>query len=270
MDLNFRVFVPFTKKNDDERIVEGLATSEALDSHGEVVKFEGIKKALPNYMKYGNIREMHQWSAVGKAIAAVPDEARKAVMLTAKVVDDQAWAKCKEGVYSGFSIGGKILKKLGNAIEELELNEISLVDRPANPESEFSLVKMNTGNNLQKYGSPEAPDGLDEQPQHLGIKFADRMIAMATQLTWMCEELGEYKRTKTASLVEKAIKELKAAAMSELMTEKIALESKRAEETTKASEAIKEVSELANNLKLKKSFGENWTNTYFEKHRKVI
>jgi phage head maturation protease len=73
--------------------------------------------------------------------------------LGAKIVDDSAWKKVKEGVYKGFSIGGKKLKvvpdfdvnlnKAITRIKEYLLTEISLVDRPANPLATFSFIKRN-------------------------------------------------------------------------------------------------------------------------------
>jgi hypothetical protein len=140
-DLKF--FVPFTKRNDDLQLTEGYASSEAVDSQGEVVELNAISQALPGYMKFGNIREMHQWSAVGKAIQAKIDG--KGLLIKAHIVDPVAWQKVKEKVYNGYSIGGKVLKKVGDRIQELVLNEISLVDRPANPEAIFTMVKMEDG-----------------------------------------------------------------------------------------------------------------------------
>ena len=54
------------------------------------------------------------------------------------MVDDDAWAKVKEGVYKGLSIGGRVTARdaINKAlITGVELTEISLVDRPANPEA---------------------------------------------------------------------------------------------------------------------------------------
>jgi hypothetical protein len=141
-NLNKTIYVGFTKRNDDKHIVEGWASSEALDSQGEIVKLTAIEKALPDYMKFANIRQMHQWSAVGKAIHAQVDNVKKGLYLVAKVVDKEAWEKVKEGVYNGFSIGGRVMKRIDNVIEDLALTEISLVDRPANPEAVFEVVKM--------------------------------------------------------------------------------------------------------------------------------
>ncbi len=143
MNDNKKIYIEFTKKDDEQHIVEGIASSEAVDSQGEVVELAAISKALPNYMKYGNLREMHQWSAVGKAVQATVDD--KGLFIKGHIVDPVAWQKVKEGVYNGFSIGGKVLTKVGNKIQDLILNEISLVDRPANPEAVFAMIKMEDG-----------------------------------------------------------------------------------------------------------------------------
>ena len=150
MDDNRNIFIEFTKRDDDQRIVAGFASTPTLDSQGEIVEREAIEKALPGYLgeidqrtgkfRYGNLREMHQLSAVGKTIKANIDD--KGLYIEGKVVDDNAWKKVKEGVYAGFSIGGKVLESVKNRIKALKLTEISLVDRPANPEAVFTMVKL--------------------------------------------------------------------------------------------------------------------------------
>jgi hypothetical protein len=142
----------------DQRIVEGIASTETIDSQpgvwegyayaGDIVDARAIEAALPDYLEYSNIREMHANSAVGTAISAAVLDGK--LHLVVKVVDDDAWTKVKAGVYRGFSIGGKIIKavleKLSDGtyirrILELALTEISLVDRPANPDARILLFK---------------------------------------------------------------------------------------------------------------------------------
>jgi len=138
-----KIFVPIAKLDDEQHIVYGYATTEALDAHGEVVKREAIEAALPHYMRFANIREMHQLSAVGVAQEADFDE--KGLYVKAKVVDDEAWEKVKEGVYKGFSIGGRVTERDAHnrkLITGVELHEISLVDRPANPEALIDAYKV--------------------------------------------------------------------------------------------------------------------------------
>lgn len=134
-----KYYAEINKVDADQRLVYGYASTEALDSQGEVVKVDAIKDALDDYMKFANIREMHQPSAVGIAEFAKADD--KGLYLCAKVVDDGAWDKVKAGVYKGFSIGGRALAKTGGVISKMRLMEISLVDRPANPECMIEMFK---------------------------------------------------------------------------------------------------------------------------------
>jgi HK97 family phage prohead protease len=137
-----RLFAPIAKIDETQRLVFGYASTEALDSQGEIVRKEAIEAALPDYMRFANIREMHQPSAVGVARAAELDD--KGLHLAARIVDDEAWQKVVEGVYKGFSIGGRVTARDPDAkhvITGVDLLEISLVDRPANPEAVIELFK---------------------------------------------------------------------------------------------------------------------------------
>lgn len=135
----FTRFVPISKIDKDKRLVTGYASTPRLDSDDEIVELSAIKAALPDYLEWGNVRQMHQAVAVGVAKEATIDD--KGLLFTAKVVDDNAWKLVDEGVLKGFSIGGNVISKVGNRIKELQLLEISLVDRPANPDCRFEMVK---------------------------------------------------------------------------------------------------------------------------------
>jgi phage head maturation protease len=137
-----KLYLPLAKVDREQRMVYGYASTEALDSQGEVVRRQALAAALPEYMRFANIREMHQPSAVGIAKEAAIDE--KGLWLGAKVVDDDAWKKVVEGVYKGFSIGGFVTARDPRdpqAITGIDLAEISLVDRPANPDAVFAVYK---------------------------------------------------------------------------------------------------------------------------------
>jgi hypothetical protein len=123
--------------------VYGIATTEAVDDQGEIVQADAMRTALPEYMRFPALREMHQLSAAGTTLEA---EVREdgTTCIVAHVVDPVAVAKVKNQVYRGFSIGGRVLQRAaGNpkTITSLLLNEISLVDRPANPEAVFDCWK---------------------------------------------------------------------------------------------------------------------------------
>ena len=189
---DIKYFVEFTKKDEDKRQVSGYASTEALDSQNEVVEKDAIARALPGYLgefdqktgkyRYGNLREMHQLSAVGKTIKANMDN--RGLYIEGKVVDDNAWKKVKEGVYAGFSIGGKIVKQVGNRIKDLKLSEISLVDRPANPEAVFLMVKADkagTMQDIQREEMTDHPRPMKPDP-HTAIGEAGHILELAQEL----------------------------------------------------------------------------------------
>lgn len=126
-----KLFTNISKVDDEKRMVYGYASTGVLDSQGDIITTDAMEKAFPDYMKFANIREMHTDSAVGIVKEFSFDE--NGTFIGVEVVDDNAWKKVKKGVYKGFSIGGAVIKKIGNTITDLLLVEISLVDRPANP-----------------------------------------------------------------------------------------------------------------------------------------
>ena len=94
-----RFYWPIAKVDAEQRMVWGYASTEALDEQGEIVKREALEAALGDYMRFANIREMHQPSAVGVAKEATIDD--RGLYLAAKIVDDEAWEKVVQGVYQG-------------------------------------------------------------------------------------------------------------------------------------------------------------------------
>lgn len=152
------IFADITKADPDERVAVGIASTDAIDNQGgvwdgqpydgDIVDPAAIQGALADYMEYANIREMHDAKAAGTAVLA--DVIDGKLQLAVKVADDGAWAKVKAGVYKGFSIGGRVLKAVveklsdGRAVRRilaLQLTEISLVDRPANPDAKIIFFK---------------------------------------------------------------------------------------------------------------------------------
>jgi hypothetical protein len=133
-------------QNDGTVRVHGIAASEAVDDQGETVRADAIRAAIPEYMRFPALREMHQLSAAGTTLEAEVCE-DGTTRIVAHVVDPVAVAKVKNQVYRGFSIGGRVTQReAGNpkTITSLVLNEISLVDRPANPEAIFDCWKAAT------------------------------------------------------------------------------------------------------------------------------
>jgi HK97 family phage prohead protease len=145
----FKLFGSIQKIEDNEDgtiTVYGIASSGARDHADEIVAPEAMKAALPDYSKFPALREMHQPLAAGRVVEADVDE-DGITNISALVVDPLAITKVKTGVYSGFSIGGKVLKRDPedkSIITGLKLIEISLVDSPCNPDAILSMWKAET------------------------------------------------------------------------------------------------------------------------------
>ena len=140
----FVAFEKVEKQDDGSILVSGVASSEAVDSDGETITSDAMKAALPDYMKFGAIREMHQPIAAGSAIKCEVD-AEGITHLEAKIVDPTTVMKIEEEVLKGFSVGGKVTSRdplNKTVITGIRLTEISVVDRPANPEAIFKLAKV--------------------------------------------------------------------------------------------------------------------------------
>lgn len=149
--------------------VWGYASSEAVDSDGEIIAAEAMKAAIPDYMKFGAVREMHGSNAAGTAIEInVEDDGR--TFFGAHIVDPVAVTKVKTGVYKGFSIGGSVTARdelNKSQITGLKLTEISLVDRPANPDAVFTCYKADKPKDEEEADKEEdekPTDKADETP----------------------------------------------------------------------------------------------------------
>ena len=149
-----QLFMPLLKMDEEKRMVFGCATAEVADRDGEILDYQTSKPFFEQWSKSverdsggtskGNIREMHQLSACGTIQQIQFDDAAKKINVAAKIVDDDAWRKCKEGVYVGFSVGGKYQNSWKDGgLTRYTANpcELSLVDRPCVAEATFSMMK---------------------------------------------------------------------------------------------------------------------------------
>lgn len=154
-----------TEQSDGTVLVEGIAQAEERDSVKELIRASAMRKAVPEFMKFANIREMHQPIAAGKAISCTVDDAG-VTHLTALVIDAGSVAKVKAGVLQGFSIGGTVLKRDAadkSIIDELDLTEISLVDRPCLPTAVFGLCKIEKPTGGEGISSGRIPETTEPQ-----------------------------------------------------------------------------------------------------------
>lgn len=168
--------------------VSGIASSEAVDADGEVIKASAMAAAIPDYMKFGALREMHQPLAAGTALSCEVQEDGR-TYLEALVVDPVAVKKVQTGTYKGFSIGGKVTKRTKNIIEGIRLTEISLVDRPANPEAVFSLAKMEDSMGTDKTTATNSATKAEDMGG--GGSMLDAMASLCRECAAKCIECAK-------------------------------------------------------------------------------
>jgi hypothetical protein len=145
----FARIVKTDKRPDGTLIVTGIATDSSIDSDDQICDPEWLAKAMPDWFRWGNIREQHSNIAAG--VATEYAEKDGAHFITAHVVEPSSVKKVETGVLKGFSVGiraprvVKDNKAAGGRIIDGEIVEVSLVDRPANPVCTLSLAKSVDG-----------------------------------------------------------------------------------------------------------------------------
>ena len=136
--------------DEDERRVWGIVSTEMEASDGLVVSRDAIEAAWPDYMKFGNVREMHQDIAAG--VVEESSMTESGMMVGVYVADDSTWNKVKRGVLKAFSIRGPILEVVGNVVTKLKLTEISLVDRGADPGALITMFRAEGSEHFTQSG----------------------------------------------------------------------------------------------------------------------
>jgi hypothetical protein len=153
------ITIPLAKIDEEKRLVIGRAAQEMPDRSGEILDYQTAKPAFQawsdgfstatNGLSKGNLRVMHNPRDVaGKVVDLSYNDDEQSIEVIAKVVDDAAWKKVLEGVYTGFSVGGSYAKKWKDPKTGLtkytpKVVELSLVDHPCIPSARIvELQKM--------------------------------------------------------------------------------------------------------------------------------
>lgn len=143
------------KQEDGTLLVYGKATDDALDIDQQICDAGWLEKAMPEWFKTGgNIREQHSNIAAG--VAKELDSKEDGHYISALVVDPVSVKKVETGVLKGFSIGIRSprivrdTKAANGRIIDGQIVEVSLVDRPANPNAKLMLAKSDNGGDLEQ------------------------------------------------------------------------------------------------------------------------
>ena len=143
---SYAAIIKQEKQDDGTLLVYGKATDDALDIDNQICDAAWLNKAMPEWFKSGgNIREQH--SSIAAGVAKELDSKEDGHYISALVVDASSVKKVEAGVLKGFSIGirsPRIVrdqKAANGRIIDGTIVEVSLVDRPANPNAKLMLAK---------------------------------------------------------------------------------------------------------------------------------
>jgi hypothetical protein len=140
----------YDDNGDGTLTVYGKATDDSVDIDQQICDPVWLDKAMPDWFRSGgNIREQHSNIAAG--VAKEYEAKSDGHYISALVVDPVSVKKVQNRVLRGFSIGIKsprvvMDKKAANGrIIDGQIVEVSLVDRPANPNCQLVLAKSING-----------------------------------------------------------------------------------------------------------------------------
>jgi len=235
---SYAAIIKQEKQEDGSLLVYGKATDDSLDIDQQICDDVWLSSAMPEWFKTGgNIREQH--SSIAAGVAKEYETKADGHYISVLVVDPVSVKKVESGVLKGFSIGIKSprvvrdQKAANGRIIDGQIVEISLVDRPANPNAKLMLAKSVEGETslvqVEELIEKKEPDYAGMIPERKGSPTDKDLYAQvisdakkkfdvypsAVANAWVS---GEYKRRggtysnkeKEKSMLAEVIKELHA------------------------------------------------------------
>jgi 4-diphosphocytidyl-2C-methyl-D-erythritol kinase len=216
----FAKIIKQEKLEDGTLMVYGKATDDSLDIDEQICDAGWLSTAMPQWFKTGgNVREQHSNIAAG--VAKELDAKADGFYINVHVVDPVSVKKTETGVFKGFSIGirsPRIVrdsKAANGRIIDGQIVEVSLVDRPANPNAKLIMAKSVGTEIIKVEELVEATEEVVETPAETAtqevvetveateeksahkeyskeeaLKRLQELTKEMTDLTMMCKELG--------------------------------------------------------------------------------
>ena len=186
----FLKYFQLTKVDEAQRLVFGLVTAEREDKDGETCHYEST---VPQYKAVNDemgkatdgqnimpLREMHQLHAVGAGKSIEFDDVKKEIRMAFKVVEDSTWKKVMEKVLTGFSQGGRYIKRWKEGDKTFytaEPGEVSLVDNPCLSGAIIEYVKADGTKEEFKVPDPPLARLTDSDIQRIAKALQDSILS---------------------------------------------------------------------------------------------
>ena len=174
------LFIPIVKVDEENRLIYGRITEETPDSVNEVMDYETSKPYFRKWSaffqnatdgkSFGNVRMQHDKTRNAGHLTdiAFVDDLR-AIDVVAKINDDREWQRVLDGDYTGFSPGGRYVKRWtdeqGKKRYTAEPSEVSIVDYPMHKSATFQILKTDGS-------SEERPFRTIEKEAHVKPEIA--------------------------------------------------------------------------------------------------
>jgi hypothetical protein len=220
----FFEIVKADKNADGTLMVYGKATDDSIDMDQQICDSTWLDSAMPEWFKSGgNIREQH--SSIAAGVAKEYERKKDGHYIHALVVDPASVKKVDLGVLKGFSIGIKNPritrdeKAANGRIVDGTIVEVSLVDRPANPNCQLVLAKSIDGETgvWKVEELIEKEDAVDTTPATETPELVEEVlpeaevVAEETPISEIVEEdkleqLGIEKTAKAKSILASLVK----------------------------------------------------------------
>jgi outer membrane murein-binding lipoprotein Lpp len=257
--------MPFSKVDVERRIVSGFATLDNVDKQADIVTTDASVKAFSKFR--GNIREMHQPTAVGKMVNFKEEkyfdpETKKfysGVYVSAYISKgaQTTWEKVLDGTLSGFSIGGKMndwdeafdekVEKQIRIIKDYDLVELSLVDNPANQFANIiSIEKVNGVDVIKGEGMDAELENVFWDEQSGLVVLSESEVANHPETGKTMENIGfvEKSDNEKAEMIKFLVDSAKGINLSK-MTEEVSPMTDTTEDLVEESEEVVEEVEVA-------------------------
>jgi hypothetical protein len=233
---SYAALIKSEKQEDGTLKVYGKATDDSIDIDQQICDDDWLKRAMPDwFVTGGNVREQHSNIAAG--VATDYEAKADGHYITALVVDPVSVKKVEAGVLKGFSIGirgprvVRDSKAAGGRIVDGQIIEISLVDRPANPNAKLMLAKAADGGVLEAVKQLSIPSPAELAKHTEPTATLEEPIEGAT----MPEETTE--PVATEEVVAEPVTE-------EVVTEEVVVEETVTEEVVTEEPAVDEAVEI--------------------------
>jgi HK97 family phage major capsid protein/HK97 family phage prohead protease len=193
--------------DEDQRIIEGIASTPTPDRMGDIIEPKGARFSLPMPLLWQHNAHQPIGQVLDARVTAAGIQIRAQIAKGLTTVIEDAWNLIKGGLVRGFSIGIKPTEVerrkdvLGLHVKQWDWLETSCVTIPANAETSILLIKSLDTAHRAAFGLPRVPairpgaSGIASQGTTMTI--SDQITALRTQLQTKHASLADLMKLET-------------------------------------------------------------------------